>query len=290
MTVTRREFTQAAIIVGVGNAVGVASLVRAKKHQIVNEPGGEDSVRQISKKESIPVDRSSDPILRMQKELEVTMSKPMEQRHWMMVIDTRKCIGCHSCTIACVAENKLPPGVVYRPVVTEEIGTYPNLAMRFTPRPCMQCENPPCVPVCPVQATWKRKDQIVAIDYDKCIGCGYCVTACPYNARTKDYGEFHTADTPARQPYEEKPNSEYGKEWSRTEHASPVGNARKCQFCVHRLEKGMLPECVTSCIARATYFGDANNPDSLVSKLAAKPNSLRLLEEKGTKPNVVYLI
>ena len=286
----RRAFVKAAAILGTAAAVGAGALVNAKKTKISNEPTGDASIRKLPAKETIPVTRDSDPLLRMQKELEVAMAKPVEQRRWMMVIDTRKCIGCHACTIACVVENKLPPGVVYRPVVTEEFGTYPNVAMRFTPRPCMQCEVPPCTPVCPVKATWKRPDGIVAIDYDKCIGCGYCVTACPYNARTRDLGENYTDGTPAIQPYEEQPNFEYGKHWDRKGHRSPVGNARKCQFCLHRLEHGMLPQCVTSCIGRATYFGDANDEKSLVNELAAKPNATRLLEEKGTKPQVVYLI
>ena len=286
----RRAFVKAAAILGTAAAVGAGALVNAKKTKISNEPTGDASIRKLSAKETIPVTRDSDPLLRMQKELEVSMAKPVEQRRWMMVIDTRKCIGCHACTIACVVENKLPPGVVYRPVVTEEFGTYPNVAMRFTPRPCMQCEVPPCTPVCPVKATWKRPDGIVAIDYDKCIGCGYCVTACPYNARTRDLGENYTDGTPAIQPYEEQPNFEYGKHWDRKGHRSPVGNARKCQFCLHRLEHGMLPQCVTSCIGRATFFGDANNEKSLVNELAAKPNATRLLEERGTKPQVVYLV
>ena len=286
----RRAFVKAAAILGTAAAVGAGALVNAKNTKISNEPIGDASIRKLPAKETIPVTRDSDPLLRMQKELEVAMAKPVEQRRWMMVIDTRKCIGCHACTIACVVENKLPPGVVYRPVVTEEFGTYPNVAMRFTPRPCMQCEVPPCTPVCPVKATWKRPDGIVAIDYDKCIGCGYCVTACPYNARTRDLGENYTDGTPAIQPYEEQPNFEYGKHWDRKGHRSPVGNARKCQFCLHRLEHGMLPQCVTSCIGRATFFGDANNEKSLVNELAAKPNATRLLEERGTKPQVVYLV
>jgi len=286
----RRAFVKAAAILGTAAAVGAGALVNAKNTKISNEPTGDASIRKLPAKETIPVTRDSDPLLRMQKELEIAMAKPVEQRRWMMVIDTRKCIGCHACTIACVVENKLPPGVVYRPVVTEEFGTYPNVAMRFTPRPCMQCEVPPCTPVCPVKATWKRPDGIVAIDYDKCIGCGYCVTACPYNARTRDLGENYTDGTPAIQPYEEQPNFEYGKHWDRKGHRSPVGNARKCQFCLHRLEHGMLPQCVTSCIGRATFFGDANNEKSLVNELAAKPNATRLLEERGTKPQVVYLV
>jgi Fe-S-cluster-containing dehydrogenase component len=289
-TTDRRSFLHAAAIVGTGAALSAAVLVAEKTRTICNEPKGASSVRRVPEKPSIPVDEGSDQIVRMQKELEAAMAKPLEERRWVMVIDTRKCVGCHACTIACIAENKLPPGVVYRPVVTEEIGQYPNLAIRFTPRPCMHCDKPPCTPVCPVHATWKRADGIVAIDYDKCIGCGYCVTACPYNARARDYGEFYTEATPALQPYEQRPNHEYGKHWDRTREGSPVGNARKCHFCVHRLEYGMLPECVTTCIGRATYFGDASDPKSLVARLSARPNAVRLLEEKGTKPRVVYLV
>lgn len=228
--------------------------------------------------------------MRMQAELRTALEKPVGERRWRMVIDTRKCVGCHACTVACIAENKLPPGVVYRPVLQSEIGSFPNVALRFTPRPCMQCESPPCVPVCPVKATWKRPDGITIVDYDQCIGCGYCVTACPYNARTRDLGERYTDGTPAVQPYEEAPNYEYGKAWSRKDHASPVGNARKCHFCVHRLDEGMLPQCVSTCIGRANYFGDANDPEALVNEKAAAPNAMRLLEEKGTSPSVIYLV
>lgn len=230
-----------------------------------------------------------DVLLRMQRELDDAMKKPMDERRWGMVIDTRKCIGCHACTIACVAENHLPPGVVYRPVLTEEMGKFPNLAMRFIPRPCMQCEEPPCVPVCPVKATFARPDGIVEINYDECIGCRYCLTACPYNARTADFGDLHTNGTPEVQPYEKAPSFEYGKEWQRTGHDSPIGNARKCHFCLHRLERGMLPECVTSCVGRATYFGDLNDSNSLVSHLSAQANRMVLLEHLGTKPKVTYL-
>ncbi len=241
-----------------------------------------------------------DPIIRMMRDLQRALKKPLEKRKWSMVIDLRKCIGCHSCTIACVAENKLPPGVVYRPVLEEEIGTYPNVTRRFIPRPCMQCEKPPCVPVCPVGATWKRPDGIVEIDYDQCIGCRYCITACPYSARTFDTGRYYTDHTPDKtiayvgkekaRNYEKMPSYDYGKEWPREDDESPIGNARKCHFCLHRIEKGMLPECVVSCIGRATFFGDANDPESLVSELIAKPNVMHLKEEMGTKPKVHYLL
>lgn len=228
-------------------------------------------------------------IIRMQKELQRAMKKPIEERKWVMVIDLRKCTGCGACTVSCIAENHLPPGVVYRPVIEEEIGTYPLVSMRSVPRPCMQCEDAPCVPVCPVKATWIRPDGIVDMDYDQCIGCRYCMTACPYHARTFDFGYNYTDDTPhPMQPYEEIPNFEYGERWDRS--GSPIGNVRKCHFCSHKLDAGMLPSCVTTCIGYATYFGDINDPKSLVTELISRPNTMRLKVEMGTNPRVWYLV
>ena len=241
-----------------------------------------------------------DILTRMQQDLQRALEKRPEERRWVMVIDLRKCIGCHACAIACVAENKLPPGVVYRPVLEEEIGTYPNVTRRFLPKPCMQCDNPPCVPVCPVDATYKDENGVVVINYDQCIGCRYCVTACPYASRTFDFGETYTQDTPVADGlilgqqnadnYERAANFEYGRGRRRNNrHASPIGNVRKCHFCLHRLTEGMLPACTTTCVGRATYFGDANDPDSLVSELIGSPNVMRLKEDLGTEPRVYYL-
>lgn len=229
-------------------------------------------------------------LLRMQQDLLKALKKPRKERKWSMVLDLRKCIGCSACTIACKSENVLPPGVVYRPVIDEEIGTYPNVTRRFTPRPCLQCENPPCVPVCPVKATSKREDGIVVVDYHKCIGCRYCIVACPYNARSADFGEFYTKDTPQLEAYESRPNFEYHQKWPRKKGKSPIGNARKCHFCIHRIERGMLPSCVTTCIGQATYFGDMNNPGALVSKLIGQSNVIQLKKELGTNPKVYYLL
>ncbi|MFN7210029.1 MAG: 4Fe-4S dicluster domain-containing protein [Aggregatilineales bacterium] len=242
--------------------------------------------------------KALDVLERMRLELLRALQKPSSERRWVMVIDLRKCIGCHACTIGCVAENKLPPGVVYRPVLEEEFGTYPNVARRFIPRPCMQCENPPCVPVCPVRATYTNAEGIVEMDYERCIGCRYCLTACPYSARVSDFGFTYTEEIPVIQgllgtqtadDYERAPNFEYGKEYARQGRNSPIGNARKCHFCQHRILEGVLPACVTTCIGRATFFGDANDPESLVAELIASPNVLRLREELGTEPRVYYL-
>jgi len=236
-----------------------------------------------------PTSPNEDPLIRMMRDLQKALKKPVEKRRWVMVIDLRKCVGCNACTIACIAENKLPPSVVYRPVLHEEVGKYPNVTRKFLPRPCMQCDNPPCTPVCPVKATWKRPDGIVVIDYEACIGCRYCITACPYGARSFDFGEYYTEDTPEIAPVEKAPSFEYHRTWERKGNESPIGNARKCHFCLHRIERGLLPQCVTTCIGRATYFGDANDPDSLVSELISKPNVMRLKEELGTEPKVYYL-
>jgi molybdopterin-containing oxidoreductase family iron-sulfur binding subunit len=287
---TRRDAVKIAAVAGGGLALAAAGVTASQLGAPDPTPTGSETVRAVPETPTVPKGESADPLVRMQEELRRALAKPVEQRRWTMVIDTRKCVGCHACTVACIAENRLPPGVVYRPVLQTEIGTFPNLTLRFTPRPCMQCERPPCVPVCPVEATRKRPDGITAIDYDRCIGCGYCVTACPYNARTRDLGERYSDRTPAVQPYDEGHNHEYLKAWRRDEGDSPVGNVRKCHFCLHRLEQGLLPQCVTTCIARANYFGDANDPDALVNQEAASPNALRLLEHRGTRPSVVYLV
>lgn len=303
MGMNRREFIRAGALTGAG-VVGAGGLVLSDRlAKKPSDPAGKGTVVHLDVLNNVAASRDEDILLRMQRDLKRAMAKPMEERRWVMVIDTRKCIGCHSCTIACVAENKLPPGVVYRPVTTEEFGEFPNVKMRFTPRPCMQCDNPPCTDVCPVEATWKRADGIVAVDYDKCIGCRYCLTACPYGARTSDFGEYYTdgaaLGTPDGEdratmgplaPYEEQPNHEYGKSWDRSGHGSPTGNARKCHFCLHRLEVGQLPQCATSCIGRATYFGDENDPEALVTELIAKNNTQTLLPHHGTKPRVHYIV
>jgi molybdopterin-containing oxidoreductase family iron-sulfur binding subunit len=244
--------------------------------------------------------QKQDVIVQMQADLKRALDKPRDQRHWVMVIDLRKCVGCHACTVSCVAENKLPPGVVYRPVLEEEIGTYPNVSVKFLPKPCMQCDNPPCTDVCPVNATYKNDDGVVVVDYDQCIGCRACVTACPYASRTFDFGKTYTLQTPeaaslivgqqTASQLERAANFEYGEAHARTSRdESPIGNVRKCHFCLHRLNVGMLPACTTTCIGRATLFGDTNDPDSLVAEMIAKPNVMRLKEELGTAPRVYYL-
>lgn len=297
MSINRRTLLTAGV--ALGGSVGVAELL---------QPMGADAasanrVTAVPALDRVKPEPGEDVLLRMQRDLVKAMNKPAEKRRWGMVIDTRKCVGCNACTVGCVMENKLPPGVVYRPVVDIEGGTYPNVSRRFLARPCMQCDNPPCVPVCPVGATFKRPDGVVEIDYSACIGCRYCLTACPYQARTFDFGRDWTDNAASGKDdalsletgrkYQHEPAYEYGTARVRAEGVipeSPVGNARKCTFCVHRLEHGQLPMCTTTCIGRATFFGDLNDPGSLVSEQARRNNAVVLKQELGTAPKVTHLI
>jgi molybdopterin-containing oxidoreductase family iron-sulfur binding subunit len=239
--------------------------------------------------ENVHWKKGDDILLRMQEDLERALSKPQDKRKWAMVIDLRKCAGCLACTIACKAENVLSPGVVYRRVLDLETGKYPNLRRDFVPILCNHCEDAPCVTACPVKATSLRKDGIVDMDYKKCIGCRACINACPYGSRTSDFGEFYTEKTPRTQDYEMRPAFEYKKEWPRKRGRSPIGNARKCHFCIHRIERGLLPACVTTCIGKATYFGDKEDTKSLVAELIQQNKVKRLKENLGTKPRIYYI-
>ena len=239
---------------------------------------------------------AQDILVTLQQDLERSLRRPDKARRWVMLIDLRKCVGCYGCTIACQVENKLPPQLYYRPVHEYESGKYPNPSLTYLPRPCMHCDNPPCVKVCPVpqtpkeRATWKETEGIgaglVNINYDTCIGCAACVPACPYDARTMDEGKFYDASP---QAYETAAAYEYGVKRYRKGDDAPIGRARKCHFCIHRLGSGMLPECVTTCIGRATYFGDANDSTSLIAHVIKANKTQFLKEKKGTKPRVYYI-
>ncbi|SEA92532.1 prokaryotic molybdopterin-containing oxidoreductase family, iron-sulfur binding subunit [Thalassobacillus cyri] len=206
---------------------------------------------------------------------------------WGMVIDLRKCVGCDTCTVSCKAENRTPPGISYNVVLEQEIGDFPNVAKVNLPRPCMQCEKPSCVQVCPTRATYKLKNGIVTIDNDRCIGCRYCIVACPYGARSFDFGESYEDEMPG---YNDVTSPEYGIErGERKPGKTPIGTVRKCNFCLHRLERGEEPACVETCVGDARFFGDLNDPNSTVSKLSKSPRAFRLKSDLGNGPNVIYL-
>ncbi|RME01653.1 MAG: 4Fe-4S dicluster domain-containing protein [Calditrichaeota bacterium] len=232
-------------------------------------------------------------LIRMQADLQKSLQKPVAKRSWMMVIDADKCIGCHACAVACMSENVSPPGVSYRVVKETEDGEYPEVKRFFMPTNCQQCENPPCIKGLPEDAYTLRPDGIVVFHYEKMRGKKLfekVESQCPYSAVYYDSGEFYTADTPKLEPYETRPSYDYGDEWLRDgKGKSPVDAVRKCHFCLHRLESGMLPACVTTCVGGAMYFGDKNDPGSLVNELVEKRQTLRINESEGTGPRVIYL-
>lgn len=206
---------------------------------------------------------------------------------WAMVIDLQKCIGCDACTVACKAENRTPPGISYNVVMKEVQGTFPNVAKVNVPRPCMQCDNPACGEVCPVKATYKMDNGIVGIDYERCIGCRYCMVACPYGARSFDFGETYQDEMIG---YDEVQAHEYGiSKGKRKAGVDPIGTVRKCHFCYHRLQRGEEPACVETCVGDARYFGDLNDPNSVVSQLIKGSRVYRLREDMSTNPRVYYL-
>ncbi len=217
-----------------------------------------------------------------------------------MVIDLDRCTACQGCTIACNMENntsveldhdKIRVGISWHRVLAVQKGEYPNVSVDYTPRPCQHCENAPCIQVCPTAARSKREDGLVLIDYNVCIGCGYCLLACPYGVNVKNAAnmkmeEYHNPDAM---------DNNYG---------SPPyqGVTEKCTFCVQRIDKAVragkkfgnpdgevTTACNQACPAEARFFGDLDDPNSTVTKVIAK-RSMRLKEHLGTKPQVYYLV
>jgi len=181
--------------------------------------------------------------------------KTKQPKRLAIVIDAHKCFDCKACMIACKVENKLGDGL-WRNWIRHDGGRI-GLRTQFQPGQCMQCEDPSCVAACPVGATYKRSsDGIVVINPDKCIGCGNCVTACPYGARYRNPAD-HLAD--------------------------------KCDFCLHRLQRGREPACVETCHTKARVFGDLADPASKVSQLVRTQKLVRIqAPHVDTKPNIYY--
>ncbi|NPD31014.1 4Fe-4S dicluster domain-containing protein [Eggerthellaceae bacterium zg-1084] len=198
-----------------------------------------------------------------------------------LAINTDRCVGCHTCAVACKMSNNVPDGMLWNRVLTEgadvidgAVGTYPHLSRGYLPLACQHCENPACMKVCPTHATYKDDQGRVEIDYDKCIGCRMCMAACPYNVRVFNWIEPERA---AGHSYGEAAVPERGR-----------GVMEKCTLCSERTDRGDLPMCVSCCPARARVFGDLDDPESEISMLLRTRKVRHLLEEKGTHPQVFY--
>lgn len=177
-------------------------------------------------------------------------------RRWTMIVDLRRCVGCQSCTVSCAVENRVPEGS-FRTVVSDyeivRAGAPRRIAL---PRLCNHCETPACTTVCPTEATYRRRDGVVVVNNARCVGCAACVQACPYE------GRFINRET---------------------------GTADKCSLCAHRIDRGLVPACVATCVGGARVFGDLNDPASAVSTLAREQPLLALEPAFGTRPRVLYV-
>lgn len=197
-----------------------------------------------------------------------------------MVLDLRRCVGCNACTIACKQSNGTPPNMFYSHVSIDEAGTYPNAYTSYTPMLCAHCEDAACVSVCPTGASYRDENGIVAIDHTKCIGCKYCIAACPYEVRSylnaKIEGYF-----PDRGLTEQEKHLYSDFE---------VGNVYKCDFCKTKGYTDTIgPSCVRACPGDARIFGDLDDPNSDVARLLATEQVQVLGAEYGTKPSVYYI-
>jgi len=212
---------------------------------------------------------------------------------WGMVINLIKCTRCHACIAACRIEHFLPMGVNWPRLIAWETDV-PGEELTTIPVRCNQCKDAPCVEVCPAEATKKREDGIVYVDNDICVGCRYCIIACPYQNRTffsrdKDPGYF---------PGYERTRFEKA---GRKIYPHTAGTTEKCDFCMDRIDAGLAkglvpgkdreatPACVNACQARALTFGDLDDPESEVSKLIKEKNAFQLHPEYGTDPSVYYI-
>jgi len=203
-----------------------------------------------------------------------------------MAIDLARCVGCHTCAIACKQANSTPKGSWWNRVMTiggKEIDTgtltdnYLDSTVSYMPISCQHCENPACTRVCPVGATYKLDDGVVFQDYDRCIGCRMCIAACPYTGVRSYFWEepqyyrgftFGDADAPVHQKH----------------------TVDKCNFCIQRLSRGEEPACMVLCPLRARFGGDLDDTESVISRLVANRQWKQLLPEQGTDPSVYYLV
>ena len=181
----------------------------------------------------------------------------IRKRRYALVVDSRKCINCKACVVACKAENDVPLGKSRNRINEETRGEFPKLLASFEPEQCHHCESPSCVRVCPTGASWQRKDGLVLVHSDDCIGCGYCIIACPYNAR------FFNEETRV---------------------------VDKCTMCAHSVDAGKLPACVETCPTKVRVFGDLDAPDGRLRELLSTRRYLAKKPQTGNDPHIFYLL
>ncbi len=217
----------------------------------------------------------------------------IEGKKFVMVIDMAKCANARKCIEGCQKMHHKRPPVEW--IKVKKMQDAADTAPYWMAQPCFQCDNPPCTKVCPVDATFKRKDGVVLIDSDRCIGCRFCMAACPYNARVFNWGDNWGGTTDAAS-IACGTGSTNANNVIETSLQNKIGTVSKCDFCVDMARESKLPDCVTNCPNGTLLFGDANedivsNGEETfrLSELIRDRAGYRYLEELGTEPRVYYL-
>lgn len=295
--VTRRDFLKRSAVVASGSAALIAAMspLRLLKDSITAEEFVQKHYKEMTKEEMDKViDRIKGKVReRYGVDPDLRDIKPMDGVEYVYALNLSRCNGSRRCVHACVNENnqsrspeiqyisvlKMPKGTMDldKGVRTYESDQVPEEDSYYLPVQCQQCENPPCVKACPVEATWQEKDGITVIDYNWCIGCRYCEAACPYWARRFNFAEPEI-------PQERlNPDMAYLSNRPR-----PKGVVEKCHFCLHRTREGRLPACLEACPTGARIFGNILDPASEISYVLKNKRVFVLKEEAGTFPRFFY--
>jgi phenylacetyl-CoA:acceptor oxidoreductase subunit 1 len=212
---------------------------------------------------------------------------------WGMAIELKRCVGCYECVLACKAEHFLPPDIFWNRVLIGESGKYPSVTKLIYSVRCNHCADPACVKVCPTGATQQREDGIVWVDEDKCVGCRYCMIACPYQMRMM-YEDGKAQYFPGQELTE---HEKVGKEL----YPHTPGVVQKCVFCKERIDSGMeagltpgvdreaTPACVISCPTKAIHFGDLDDPSSEINRVIKEKHGHSFHPEFNTDPSIYYI-
>lgn len=289
---SRRNFLANSLKVGLATVIGGIGLAKLTSRMAAKPTvDSGDTVElmttdgtliQVDSNEVMEIKHSEDP------DSKYNVREGMPNRKFVMVIDLAKCKNALKCQDACNKHHYITGDnawlKVYKMQESEDTAPY------WMPTTCMHCDKPACVTVCPVDATFKRRDGLVLIDNERCIGCRFCMAACPYSTRVFNWGEPGEEVTLNMDLLDHKPSPEHAGM------PSLKGTVDKCDFCPHAISEGELPHCVVACPNGVFYFGDkyedtvTNGEETLrLSKLLEDKAGYRLMESMGTEPSVYYL-
>ncbi len=281
---SRRSFIEKIAFLGAGAVAGGAVLYSGLKYEKAKSTSSKVHVL-TSDNKVVEVDESAITAFKVTESLQLHGREGIPGKKWVMVVDLAKCKNARKCVKSCQNAHDLRPEQFHMQVL--QIQDSPDTAPYNMPKPCQQCDNPPCVSVCPVDATFKRQDGIVLIDNERCIGCRFCMAACPYSHRIFNWLEPIVADDHKGKPYDVELNVPQKK-----------GTISKCLFSADRLRIGKLPYCTEACPNGVYWFGDQNedivtngttHETRKFSELIEQNGGYNLMPELGTKPRVYYL-